>query len=322
MRYLVTGARGFIGSAIVRAALNAGHSVAALVRAGKTADRLSGVANNVTFIHSEFTELRSSTTRDAFLAYAPDVVVHAAWEGVSAAERNADWQAERNVPAAFELLMLAADVGANHFIGLGSQAEYGPCSGRISEHQPLCPTTLYGVAKVSACAVTQKAAMARGLKHSWLRVFSTYGACSEPGWVLPMAANTMARGVAPALTPCEQRWEFLHVSDAARAVVAVGERGATGAYNLGSSDARPLRDVLLALRDRIDPSVMPHFGAVAYRPDQVMYLEADITRLQNATGWFPKTSLESGLDEIANEALEREARSREALAHRRRLAHA
>ena len=311
MRYLVTGARGFLGSAIVRAALNAGHSVAALVRPGSTVGRLRDVANNVTLIHCDFASLSLPATHDALLAFAPTVVVHAAWEGVAGAARNAEWQTARNVPAAVELLMLAADVGATHFVGLGSQAEYGPCSGRISEDQPLSPTTLYGAAKVSACATTQKAAKLRNLKHSWLRVFSTYGAGSEPNWVLPMAANMMARGVAPDMTPCEQRWEFLHVSDAARAVVAVGERGATGPFNLGSGDARLLRDVVLALRDRIDPTVMPKFGAIAYRPDQVMYLEADIARLKNATGWSPGTSLESGLDEIAREALE----------HHRHLAH-
>ncbi|MBC8088623.1 MAG: NAD(P)-dependent oxidoreductase [Phycisphaerae bacterium] len=304
MRYLVTGARGFIGSAIVRAALDAGHSVAALVRPGSTAIRLGDIARDVTFIHSDFALLSSPETREAFSAFAPDVVVHAAWEGVAGADRNAEWQVARNVPVTRELLMLAADAGATHFIGLGSQAEYGPCSGRITEDQPLSPTTLYGVAKVSACELTQEAARTRAIRHSWLRVFSTYGAGSEPGWVLPMAANTMARGTAPDLTPCEQRWEFLHVSDAARGVVAVGARRAVGVFNLGSGDARPLRDVILSLRDRVDPTLNPNFGAVAYRSDQVMYLEADVSRIKGATGWCPTTSLEAGLDEIAREALE------------------
>lgn len=311
MRYLVTGARGFIGSAIVRAALDAGHTVAALVRPGSTAGRLRGIARDVTFIHSDFAGLSMSETRASFRAFAPDVVVHAGWEGVAGTERNAEWQEARNVPASQELLSLSADVGARHFIGLGSQAEYGPCSGRISEDQPVAPTTLYGAAKVSACVATERAAKLRGMKHSWLRVFSTYGPGSEPGWVLPMAASTIARGIAPELTLCEQRWEFLHVSDAARAVVAVAECGAIGVFNLGSGEARPLRDVMLALRDRVDSTVTPKFGAVAYRTDQVMYLEADITRLKHATGWSPATSLDSGLDEIAREALE----------HHRHLAH-
>ncbi|MGV3710340.1 MAG: NAD-dependent epimerase/dehydratase family protein [Gemmatimonas sp.] len=307
MRYLVTGARGFIGASIVRSALSAGHTVAALVRPGTSPGRLNDIASQITIIEADFSCLDAPLVRAAFDAFKPDVVVHAGWDGVAGTDRNAEWQAPRNVPAAVELLMLSADAGARHFIGLGSQAEYGPCSGRISEDQELRPTTLYGHAKVWACAATASAAAQRNIKHSWMRVFSTYGAGSEPGWVLPMAASSIARGVAPDFTPCEQRWEFLHVQDAASAVVAVGETGAVGTFNLGSGDARPLRATLLALRDRIDPAVHPNFGAVPYRPDQVMYLEADISRLKAATGWSPRIPLETGLDELAREALEHQS---------------
>lgn len=316
MRYFVTGASGFIGSAIVRAALNAGHSVSVLARGDATLTRLCDVADRITVVRGSFSDLSAPATRDAIHAVAPDVVVHAGWEGVSGTDRNAEWQSVRNVPAAFELLMLAADAGAGHFIGLGSQAEYGPCSGRVAEDQPLKPTTMYGHAKVAACTITERAARLRVMKHSWLRVFSTYGAGSEPGWVLPMTASAIARGIAPDLTPCEQRWEFLHVSDAANAVIAIANVGANGIFNLGNGEAHSLRDVILELRDHIDPAVTPNFGAVAYRPDQVMHLEAVITRLRRATGWMPKISLDLGLEEIAREAVHREA-----LEHHGHLAH-
>jgi nucleoside-diphosphate-sugar epimerase len=36
-------------------------------------------------------------------------------------------------------------------------------------------------------------------------------------------------------------------------------------------------------------------GEVPYRPDQVMHLEADISKLTKATGWASATSLEEGL---------------------------
>ena len=47
--------------------------------------------------------------------------------------------------------------------------------------------------------------------------------------------------------------------------------------------------------DMIDPSLPLGLGKVPYRSDQVMHLEADITRLTSATGWRPAISLESGL---------------------------
>jgi nucleoside-diphosphate-sugar epimerase len=48
-------------------------------------------------------------------------------------------------------------------------------------------------------------------------------------------------------------------------------------------------------RDMIDPSLPLGFGEVPYRPDQVMHLEANIARLQAATGWAPRVSLAEGL---------------------------
>ena len=49
------------------------------------------------------------------------------------------------------------------------------------------------------------------------------------------------------------------------------------------------------LRDAIDPSLPLGFGELAYRPDQVMHLEADITALTSVTAWRPKIALEDGL---------------------------
>lgn len=305
MRLLITGARGFIGGATVRAALDAGDSVAVLVRPGARHGRLSGVAERVTWIEADLSHLDAPAVRHACAAYEPDTVIHAAWSGVAGSERNREWQVSRNVAVALEVAVLASECGAGHFIGLGSQAEYGQCTGRIGDEQALHPTTLYGAAKVAAGVVTRTAAHLRGLRHSWLRVFSTYGADADPAWVLPMAAAMMVRGVGPALTPCEQRWEFLHVSDAAQAIRAVAQHRAVGTFNLGSGDARVLRQVILGLRDRIDASIQPKFGAVPYRPDQIMWLEADNTRLCEATGWFPSVSLEAGLDELTAEAIAR-----------------
>lgn len=303
MRTLVTGARGFIGAATVQAALKRKHDVAVLVRPGATHGRLHDVAGALTWIEADLGALATPTVERAVAAFAPDVVIHAGWDGVLGRERNEPWQVSRNVPAAVSLVTLAAHCGARHFIGLGSQAEYGACSGRITESQPLRPTTMYGAAKVAAGAVTQCATSLHGMQYSWLRVFSTYGVDSDPSWVLPMVASSIAKGTAPQLTACEQRWEFLHVADAAAALLAVATTGATGTYNLGCGTAHVLRNVVLSLRDRIDPAVLPAFGAVPYRPDQVMHLEADITRLQQATGWQPATPLATGLDEIAARAI-------------------
>ena len=63
-----------------------------------------------------------------------------------------------------------------------------------------------------------------------------------------------------------------------------------------SPDAPPLRETVTRLRNLVDPAAVLGFGDLAYRPDQVMYLAADVSRLL-ALGWKPEVSFDDGLRE-------------------------
>jgi nucleoside-diphosphate-sugar epimerase len=54
----------------------------------------------------------------------------------------------------------------------------------------------------------------------------------------------------------------------------------------------------------VDPTLPLGFGEVAYRPDQVMHLQAETGRLRAATGWVPGRSLEEALRETVRWYLE------------------
>ena len=99
------------------------------------------------------------------------------------------------------------------------------------------------------------------------------------------------------LTQSEQRWGFLHARDAASAFrLAITREDAEGVFNLGSYEAPPLRETVTALRDLVNPNADLGFGDIPYRPDQVMILQADISRLE-ALGWRPQIGLQEGLSE-------------------------
>ena len=55
------------------------------------------------------------------------------------------------------------------------------------------------------------------------------------------------------------------------------------------------QELATRIRDLIDPNLPLGFGEMPYRPDQIMHLQADISRLQQATGWAPQVSLHEGL---------------------------
>ena len=65
----------------------------------------------------------------------------------------------------------------------------------------------------------------------------------------------------------------------------------------------------------MNPRAEIGFGEIAYRPDQVMHLEANIERLKRATGWAPRVPLERGLEQTVawcRAVLNRDARAKSA----------
>lgn len=292
MKVVITGATGFIGAAVVAELATRGYEVHALVRPGSNEARLKGIAG---WRRVEAISWSAPLLAEQLRALHPTAFVHCAWEGVAGAERNESWQLTKNLRLTLDALELAKGIGCAQWISLGSQAEYGNLNERISEDCPVRPTTVYGKAKLIATETTLAFCESACIKAAVLRVFSTYGPGDAPAWFIPYIIRELMAGRAPKLTACEQRWDYLYVADAARAIVRTVETQSAGVFNLGSGVSRPLRDIVKIIQSELAVSVSPIFGALTYRPDQVMWLEADITKLTHATGWTPSISLETGI---------------------------
>lgn len=297
-RILITGATGFIGARIAERVHERGHAVALLLRSPKPTDRAAGIYRHCATIAGDLEQPASYS--EALRAFRPNALLHAAWTGVAGADRT-DPRQIANIIATAALLEAAIAAGIDSFVGLGSQAEYGPQNRKLDELAPVEPTTLYGHSKLAACRVTAAMCRLRQVRHAWLRVFSIYGPRDNPNWLIPSLIAKLKKGEVPELTKCEQIWDFLYIDDAADAAVALLENPvASGIFNLGSGDGRPLREIVTLLRDIARPGAELGIGRVAYRPDQVMHLEADVTHLHNATGWQPATELKRGLAETVD----------------------
>lgn len=292
---VVSGANGFLGAEVVVDAMRRGWRVLGLVRPGARVERLAALPG-AELVPAETLEAPSLMVKLA--AAQPQAFVHAAWRGVGGADRNDPFQIETNLPLTLAAVRLAQTIGCSTWIGIGSQAEYGNPNRRLDESAPTQPTTLYGRAKLAAGIAALGLAETLGLRGAWLRVFSLYGPGDAPTWFVQQVIREFLAGRTPRLTPCGQRWDYLYVADAARAVMAVVEAPAAGGlFNLGAGEATSLRNIVEMVRQLLGTSLTADYGAVSYRPDQVMHLEADIGRLQRATGWQPQVPLATGLRE-------------------------
>lgn len=312
-RFLVSGGTGFLGSRLARAlarragtapdphARPAPDAIALLIRPERPirGSRLdhpdSGIGPAAAILRGDLE--RPETCADAIARFRPDVVIHAAWNGVARAAResSAQWS---NVRATIEFAHVCADAGARTWIGVGSQAEYGPAEGPVSESRPPRPDTAYGAAKLAAGAAAAEVCRARGVRFAWTRLFAVYGPGDQPDWFIPALIRGLLARRPPAMTAGTQRWDYLHVDDAADALVALADNpAAEGIFNLGSGASRPIREIAGMIRDRVAPGLPLEFGTLPAPPGAVQRMEADVERLVRATGWRPRIELETGLDQ-------------------------
>lgn len=294
MRIFLTGCSGFIGSHLLKELVKNNHELAILSR-GKVNHENTSLYKNILMLTGDLA--KPNDFREELAKFKPDAVIHLAWSGVENLYRNEIRQVE-NLSYSLELMKVAHYAGAKHWLALGSQAEYGPHNEIIDEKAITEPTTTYGVIKLATALATKELAACLGIRFSWLRLFSVYGPGDRGNWFIPFLIKSLIKGDSPDLTEGKQLWDYLHVKDVALAICKVLETpDAFGIFNLGSGKAFRISEIAEYIRDKINPSISLSLGAIPYRDDQVMFMQADITNISTATGWQPTIRLFDGLND-------------------------
>ena len=290
---IVTGAASMLGVAVIKEAISQGKKAAAVVRGGSSNN--SGVCAlagaNLEIIEcglQNYDSLNFDARYDAF--------IHLAWQSTGHTARDDTYAHAQNILYALDAVNAAARAGCKAFVGAGSQAEYGIVSEKLAADTPCNPESAYGTAKYAAGKMARLAAERLGMRSSHARILSAYGEGMSDSSLIMYVIKTLLAGGAPALTKCEQLWDFIYAGDAARALLAIAERGADGkTYPIGSGTAKPLRGYVEEIRDIINPSIELNFGKKDYYAHQPMYLCADISELCHDTGFAPEVDFAQGI---------------------------
>lgn len=284
MKLLLTGASGFLGNAVGRAALAAGHDVRS---AGRRPLAWPGG-------HAIATE--PDVMRDVVATFTPDAVLHFAGSasvGASLADPLADFRA--STALWLEWLDAIRRSGARPLVVLASSAAvYGaPEILPTPEDAPRAPQSPYGYHKLMSELAAEEFATSFGLDVLALRYFSVFGPAQRRLLVWEIAEQLRAGNVRLKGTGDERR-DFLPCAEAAAATLAVVERLAAAsrpagfrALNIASGASASVRDVAEILRAAIRPAATISFAGQPL-PGNPPRWEADVTALRAvAPAWAP-----------------------------------
>jgi UDP-glucose 4-epimerase len=291
VKVVVTGASGFIGSAVVKDLIATGKEVCVLVRPeSKVLGTLAKGIKEITYVL-----LSDELLLDNLKAWKPDVMINIAWKGVGGSERSEGYQFIDNITYTMQSIKLAANAGCKQWIGTGSQAEYGIYNTRISENFSCNPVTAYGKAKLAAGIAALGMCESLNIKGTWARIFSVYGPGDHPQTFINYTIKSLLNNQAPVLTPCVQKWDYLYITDAAAAIVSLAQNNCSGVYNIGSGGSIILREVVEQLKRNLEFKGEIIFGLKGYSKGQLMHLEADVEKLKQDTKWKALVSIQEGL---------------------------
>lgn len=290
----ITGSTGLIGYELIKAHIDRGDEVIAIIRENSPHRGRIPVSDKLTVV-----ECNADNYESFDMQMRCDVFYHMSWSKTAVSGRDDISTQLANVQYSLDAVKLAHRWGAKKFIGTGSQAEYGLSPEALTSKTSIEPKNAYGVCKYAAGRLCAIMCQQLGIEFNWTRILSAYGEYDRENTLINYVIDSLLTGVSPELTGCEQIWDYIYSKDVASALMAIADKGVNGkTYVIGNGEGRPLREYIDTISKLIDPSIPIGYGKKLYSPNQVMTLYSDNTELRNDTGFKPCVSFEEGIQRI------------------------
>lgn len=277
---VVTGGAGFVGMNLVEKLLEHGYMIYMAVRPNSEHNKRIPVTEKIVVVDADLDNIENLSKIE--YSVRPHLFFHLAWQGA-----HNDFDAQyKNIDYTLRTLKVAKSIGCKRFICTGSQAEYGIYNELIHEELVPKPITAYGSAKVAACYMSKNLAKQLDIEWVWGRIFSVYGKYEPETTLISYLKKCFENGEVPVLTKCTQNWDYLHSSDAAEAIIAMGEKGVDGEiYNIANGNYKQLNLFVEDVRNCFKDSVnVKYEKEVPY----IVTLAPAIDKLKRDTEWEPK----------------------------------
>lgn len=322
MKFLVTGAAGFIGFHVSERLLAAGHQVIGIDNLNDYYDvnlklaRLDLLKPHPQFQFEKIDLADRSAMEQLFASHRFDRVIHlAAQAGVRYSIDNPHAYADSNLVGHLNVLEGCRHNKVGHLLYASSSSVYGlnrklPFSTDDSVDHPV---SLYAATKKANELMSHTYSHLYGLPTTGLRFFTVYGPWGRPDMALFKFTRAIVEGNSiDVYNHGQMRRDFTYIDDIAEAIVRLQdnvpqadaswtvEQGSPATssapyrvYNIGNSDPVTLMDYITALESALGKVAQKNM--MPMQPGDVLETSADTRALYEVIGFKPQTSVTDGV---------------------------
>lgn len=291
MKAIVTGANGFVGSALVNKLVREGVEVLAI----DLSFSMPRFESNSLIKTLEMSIENIDSLKDLVNEQKYDVFYHFAWIGSAGPLRSDEKLQTNNALLTVKCLKLAKEIGCKKFVVAGSIMEFEVNAVMYSQDSKPNPAYIYGAGKVLAHSLCKPIANDIGIDLVWAYITNAYGV----GEKSPRFINTTLRKIIAneklEFTSGVQNYDFIYIDDVANAFYLLGLKGkANRGYIIGSGNARPLKEFIVEMVNANSPTNKPHFGDIPFTGVNLPLDVFDIKYLKEDCDFVPTVSFIDG----------------------------
>lgn len=290
-KVIVTGANGFVGSALVKELVKNDVEVLAMDIPGCNGNL--PVCDKVKFLPLALDNI--SGLKDLIDDRDFDCFYHFAWAGSAGAARADTKLQLQNAQWTIDCLRAAKEVGCKKFVAAGSIMEHETMAAAFASDNKPGLGYIYGSGKLVAHTMAMSVAADIGIDLVWAEITNAYGV----GELSPRMVNTTIRkvikGEEPQFTAGTQNYDFVYIDDVAKAFYLIGKNGKPfNEYLIGSSNAKPLKEFLLEMKAAIAPDLNFIFGDIPFTGINLPLEKYDCSKTEKDTGFKAQISFGEG----------------------------
>lgn len=294
MKFLLTGATGFIGKHLVDRLSEDGYEILIISRT-LNKSYFNASSSQIHIVNSSL-DIKEKEL-EIIKKFAPDIILHLAWGDIPDFSFSTSFQNIKTQINFFHIILNAIPI--KKIVATGTCLEYGKKFGECKESEVSTTNSYFTFAKNTIREFLDFESKRLDFELIWARLFYVYGPGQREGSLIPKVINDLNKGSLPSLNSPFDLNDFIFISDVVEGLTLFSIlKINSGIYNLGKGEAVANIEVVSRIEKLLhsDQILTERLKENSINVPSNSNFYANMLKTSKTLNWHPKVSITEGIE--------------------------